>query len=164
MRAGLGRLHAIPVARFLSMWPTSTKRRTSGFVAGIFLLSTVCSCSSQQAIENARSRGAAAGLNEGRSTGEAAGFEAAVKAAERASYEKRLNELRISGEFNRIFICSLGAMVIAFLLGFTVQYVLLYLLRKAGLYDIDRIILGKDATEVELTNLISTTAPLRVTY
>lgn len=135
-------------------------RRKLLFIAVIFLSSVAGGCTTQKDIEAARNRGARAGAQDGQSAGDAAGYNAAFKVAEDASYTGTLNQLYASGNFHRRRIYSFAALAGAFLLGFGVQYAVLYLLRrKELLYDIDHIILRKQVTEVDLTNLLERQTP-----
>ncbi len=145
------RLLAPAPAYLPHMLQTTARQQPFLFVAVLFLFSIIWGCSSQQAIEDAHARGDDAGRNDGQRDGEAAGFETGVKAAEEASYREAVNRLYSSGDFHRNAICCLVVMGSAFLLGFSLQYGLLYVLRKRGLfYDIDRIILCGRATTVDL--------------
>jgi hypothetical protein len=106
------------------------------------------------AIESARSRGADAGYKDGLLAGDTEGFQAGLRAAEESSYSQTLSELYSSDNYHRVPIYSLAVLLAAFLAGFALQYVILYLLRVTGfLSDIDGIILPHQATAVNLKDL-----------
>jgi hypothetical protein len=132
----------------------SARGRKLRFVAGILLVSTLCGCTTEESIRTARREGAKAGFEAGVSAGDAAGYEVGFKDGENAAYKETLNQLYATADYRRVRSYSLIVLSTAFLLGFCLQYVSLYLLRRNGfLYDIDRIILGRRATQVDLTNL-----------
>ncbi len=109
---------------------------------------------SRLAIENARSRGADAGCNDGRRAGDAEGFEIGFKAGEESSYRQILSELYSSDNYHRIPIYSFVVTVVAFLLGFALQYVMIYLLRAGGFFHhIDGIVRPERAIERKLRHL-----------
>jgi hypothetical protein len=112
-------------------------------------------CKNQNAIEKARQDGAAAGRRDGRGAGDADGYSSAYEPAKDAAYDAKVEELYASASFTRkrsYILIVLGA---AFLTGFGFQYATLYLLRrKEFLLDIDRIVLPKDKTRIDLTRLL----------
>ncbi len=86
--------------------------------------------------------------------GIAEGFAAAFKTANQESYKATLDTLYASGDFNRKPIYTVPVLIAAFLLGFSIQYLALYLLRARGfLLDVDLIVLPKKLTEVDFANL-----------
>jgi DNA-directed RNA polymerase subunit RPC12/RpoP len=123
------------------------------FVVG-FLITTTSGCTSQQAIEKARARGAQAGNDEGRRAGEAEGFIAAADAAHGEAYRSTFDQLFASGQYNRRRLYNLTVVVGFFVAGIGVQWVALYLARRMGRpSDIDRIILPKEMRGFSPTNL-----------
>jgi hypothetical protein len=118
------------------------------FVAGVFLLSVIPGCASRESIESARSRGVEAGHDDGQRAGEAAGFQIGFKEAENSSYTDTVSQLCSSGDYHRPSFYCLAVLVAAFLLGYALQYSVLYLLRRLGfLADIDWIVLSSEAIE-----------------
>ena len=109
---------------------------------------------STEAISNAQAQGAKAGYADGRKEGEATGFKDAVKAAENASYSQTLSTLYSSGQYYGIGHYNVLALFGGILLGFLIQYTVMFILRKYKLlYDIDRIVLLKHATEIDLNDV-----------
>lgn len=118
----------------------------------LFLLLAIFGCTSREAIESARKDGAKTGYSDGRKAGEADGFKQSFPAAKRAAYRKTFHDLYSSAKYARPLLYQFTIGTGSFLVGFALQYVLLYVLRRIGvLNDIDRIILGKSASEVDLT-------------
>ena len=124
------------------------------FIVGIFLLVIdMPGCASRETIENARSRGAAAGRNDGQRAGEAAGFQAGLKVGEKTAYGDTLSRLYSSDNYRREPWHEVAVFAIALLLGYATLYVVLYLIRIAGVSaDIDWIVLPPQAVE-NLRNL-----------
>jgi hypothetical protein len=126
----------------------------------------ISGCTSQQAIEKARERGAKAGREEGRRAGEVAGFNTAADAAEKEAYRDMLNQLYLSGEFRRKPLYTIVVLVGFFALGFGLQWGTFYALRRVGnLRDIDYMVLPEEMNDVGLTDLAERTclAPLAQT-
>ena len=109
---------------------------------------------STEAMDNAHAAGAKAGYNDGLRDGDAAGFEDAFKPAYDASFNETLTKLCDSGNYRRIPFYTFLAMASGFLLGFGIQYVVTFTLRKCRfLPDIDPILLGSHGTEYDLSAL-----------
>lgn len=124
----------------------------------LFLLSflplTLSGCTSQKAIEKARQRGAQAGREEGRHSGEADGFTTAFKAAKNEAYRETLTELQRSGEYRRIPFFTVAIVGSFFILGYLLQWTVVYVLRYKGyLRDIDWIVLPKEMTQIDFANM-----------
>ena len=148
--------------RLLTPWQPcllSTQRTSAGkqrllLLIGILLLGALSGCTARQDIENGRARGAEAGHNDGQHAGEAEGFTSAFKAAESLSYGQTLSVLYSSGNYHQAPTYAILVLIGAFLLGFALQYALLYLLCARGfLYDIDGIVLPQRATALNLRDL-----------
>ena len=143
----------------LSLRLLSAKRRSlrAGVLltVGLVLVSVLSGCASRESIEAGRALGADAGNTDGKHAGEAEGFDAGFKAAEKSSYSETLSQLYSSGDYCRGAFCSLGVMLVAFLLGYALQYLIFYLLRRGGfLSDIDWIVLPQQMAEaVDFTDM-----------
>jgi hypothetical protein len=128
-------------------------------VSALFCL-VVAGCRDPKAIEKSRQEGATAGKADGRIAGNAAGYKAAYQPAKDGAYDTKLAEMYNSNVFSRkrsYIVIVLGS---SFLFGFGLQYLALYLLRsKELLTDIDRIILPKGKTQVNLTELLDPHRP-----
>jgi hypothetical protein len=121
---------------------------------GLLLLCALSACTPRNAIQEARERGARDGYRDGHNDGDAEGYEATFEDAEDAAYAETLNGLYASGQYQRVRGYTAGVLCVSFLLGFGLQYVVLYLLRRNEmLFDIDRIILRREATAVDLAGL-----------
>jgi len=108
----------------------------------------------QRARESAAMRGAAEGRKAGKAAGIADGYKETYTDAKAAAFNATVKELYQRGEFKRQRTYFIIAMVSAFILGFGLQYGLLYLLRKKEVFfDIDRIVLSKHSTTVDLTDI-----------
>lgn len=107
-------------------------------------------------IANRHQRGAEVGRQEGKRAGEAEGFSASFASAEKEAYGETLEELYQSREFRRVPLYTAGVMIGFFILGFILQWIVLYVPRRAGyLRDIDWIVLPKEMTQVDLYDLSS---------
>jgi len=123
-------------------------------VLAVFIFAAMA-CKDQNAIEKARRDGAEAGKRDGRGAGDADGYNSAYEPAKDDAYGAKIEELYASNNFTRKRSYTLIVLGIAFLSGFGFQYGVLYLLRsKEFLLDIDRIILPKHKSRVELTRLL----------
>jgi len=100
------------------------------------------------AIDNARLLGLEAGNQDGRMAGEAVAFNEAAKTAERVSYDETLRKLYASGEYTRLSTYTALVNVTGFLIGFGAQFALMHIIRKCGLRDVDRIVIGSDPRKV----------------
>lgn len=121
---------------------------------GLLLLCAMSACTPRNAVQEARDRGASDGRRDGHSDGEAEGHAATFEDAEDAAYAETLNGLYASDNYRRVRGYTAGVLGVSFLLGFGLQYVALYLLRRNELlFDIDRIILRREATAVDLGGL-----------
>src|SRR4051812_47624887 len=107
-------------------WPS---RRQLLLVLG-FALATLSGCTSQEAIEKARARGAQAGREEGRNAGETEGYAKAFYAGKADTYRETLEELLQQGQYRRIPFLTAIVLGGFFLLGFCLQWVTLYALRR----------------------------------
>lgn len=146
----------------VSTRPTfSTQRRTDAvwnllLVLAMFLLA-MAGCKDPNTMEKTRQRAEAAGKRDGKSAGDSDGFNSAYEPAKDHAYNAKIDELYTSNNFTRQWSYTLLVLVVAFLLGFSLQYTVLYLLRrKELLFDIDRIVLPKHETQVNLTRLLDT--------
>jgi hypothetical protein len=122
---------------------------------GVVLVSVLSGCASRESIEAGRSRGAEAGDTDGKRAGEAEGFDVGCKAAEKSAYSETLSQLDSSGDYCRGAVCTLGVILVAFLLGYALQYLLFYWLRRGGfLSDIDWIVLPQQMAEaIDFTDM-----------
>lgn len=136
-------------------------------VLGVMLL-TICSELSSidhrgtnvtaEMIEKAHLRGEEVGREEGWRAGEAEGFAASFNSAEKETYKETIDDLYQSRQFQRIPLYTTGVMIAFFILGFLIQWIVLYVPRRVGyLRDIDWIVLPKEMTQVDLYDL---SAPL----
>lgn len=66
-----------------------------------------------------------------------------------------------TGQFDGWPFYTAVVLVGAFLIGFSLQYLGLYLIRLLGFPDIDRIVLPRNLTELDLTQLSGTGQPKR---
>src|SRR5919206_4964814 len=125
-------------------------------VMSLFFLA-VAGCKDENAFEMKRQRAAAAGERDGRAAGASDGFNSAYEPAKDDAYDAKVEELYASGNFTRPRSYTSVVLGVAFFVGFGLQYALLYLLRrKELLFDIDRIVLPKHETQVNLTSLLDT--------
>lgn len=105
-------------------------------------------------IANTHQRAAEVGREEGRRAGETEGFAASFNNAEKEAYRQTIDELYQSHQFQRISHYTVGVAIGFFIFGFILQWIVLYVPRKAGyLRDIDWIILPKEMTQVDLYDL-----------
>jgi hypothetical protein len=119
------------------------------------LFFAAAACKDQNAIEKARRDGAAAGKRDGAGAGDADGYNSAYEPAKDDAYDAKIKELYASDNFNRKRSYTLLVLGFAFLSGFGFQYGILYLLRKREyLLDIDRIVLPRHETRVNMTRLL----------
>ena len=101
----------------------------------------IMGCESQNEINEAGRRGAAAGLAEGKSKGAADGWNSGYEAAMTNSYEAKMSYLYATGSFTRKPAYIAIVVGIGFILGFALQYLVFSILRRTEkLQDIDRII------------------------
>lgn len=112
-----------------------------------------------EAMDNARASGAKAGDEDGRRAGYAEGLADASKAAEERSYNGAISKLYASGDYKRVPFYTLLAIVGGILLGFGLQYAVMYIIRRCGLGGIDRIVLPKDMRHVDLNSPSLVSAP-----
>jgi len=150
-------LSAIPhegVRAGLSLSPrSSTAKLNLLFALAIFFL-VIAGCKDPNTIEQAQQRGAREGMRDGRKAGDADGYESAYQSAKDAAYDAQVGELYASNNYARKRTYTVIVLSSAFLLGFGLQYIVLYLLRKKEfLLDIDRIVLPKHGTQVNLLHL-----------
>lgn len=118
-----------------------------------FLLATASGCTSYQNLENARSRGAQAGNNEGRRAGEAEGFSTTAKAAQKEAYQETVTQLYSSGDYLESPSSNVAVFYCFAVLGFGLQWIFFYIPRRVGyLLDIDWIVLPDAMTEIDLTD------------
>jgi hypothetical protein len=115
-----------------------------------FLVLTNCG-PDQNRIQAATAQGDNDGREAGSKAGYADGFAAAFPKAHDDSYAATLKTLYDSDRFQRKPPLTSAVLVVGFLVGFGIQYILLYLARRRGLPDIDRILLSRDLTQVSLT-------------
>jgi predicted RNA-binding Zn-ribbon protein involved in translation (DUF1610 family) len=105
-------------------------------------------------LTNTHQLGAKVGREEGERAGEAEGFAASFDNAEKETYRETIDELYESRQFQRIPLYTVGIVMGFFILGYALQWIALYVPRRAGyLRDIDWIILPKDMTQVDLNDL-----------
>lgn len=127
-------------------------------MAMLFL--AIMGCKDPNAIENARRRGEIAGRTDGLRAGDSDGYNSTYQSAKDATYKANVSELYDSNRFTRKPTYTVIVLGSAFLLGFGLQYLVLYLLRrKELLLDIDWIVLPKDKTQVNLTQLLESQKP-----
>lgn len=101
--------------------------------------------------ESARERGAKAGFKDGSSAGGAEGYREGYVAGFDEAYASTANELLAAGDYWRNPLFTLLVIPAALLAGFAIQFIIFYLIRLTGLFqDIDRILLGREATELNL--------------
>lgn len=132
-----------------------TARRAVLLVLSLSLLAAA-GCRDPNAVEKARQRCADAGRREGQIAGDADGFKSAHESSRDAAYDAKIEGLYASDNFARRRAYTLVVLGVAFLSGFGLQYAALYLLRKKELLvDIDRIVLSKQKTRVDLTRLLA---------
>lgn len=123
-------------------------------LVGLLLLCALSACTPRNAVQEARDRGARDGYRDGHSDGDAEGYQATFEDAEDAAYAETLHGLYASDSYRRVWGYTAGVLGVSFLLGFGLQYVALYLLRRNELlFDIDRIVLRREATVVDLGGL-----------
>lgn len=129
----------------------SLTARKLACLIGAMVLAAFWTPPAEAKLESPRTRGAKAGREDGKSAGEAAGYRAAYEAAHRESYDATAKRLIEEGTYRRNPLFTLAVFPLGFLGGFALQFALFYVLRWTGLFhDIDRILLGKEATELNL--------------
>ena len=96
-----------------------------------------------------------AGFPDGLRDGDAAGYAATVPVARREAYSSALKTLYESDNFRRKPLWTTTTLAGSFLVGFLLQYLLLYLARVWGVPDIDRIVLSRHLTQVNFDHLRS---------
>jgi hypothetical protein len=107
-----------------------------------------------EVMESARQRGAQVGREEGRRAGETEGFATAFNTGENETYRETINEHYQSHNYQRIPAYTLAVVIGFFILGFGLQWIILYIPRRIGyLRDIDWIILPKEMTQVDLKDI-----------
>lgn len=121
----------------------------------VFLIAVIAlvRCTPRNEIEAARYRGQMAGLQDGTSAGDADGFAYAFPKSRSEAYSSTLNTLYETHQFRRKPLLTAAALVVSFAIGFLLQYLLLYLMRRWGVPDIDRIVLPRDLTEVKFNKI-----------
>ena len=130
--------------------------KTDFWLALSILFFVIAGCQNPNAIEDARQRGVANGKIDGQRAGENDGYQNAYQPSYDSAYDQKLSELYIANSFTRKKFYSLVVVTALFLFGFVIQYAVLYGLRASGLlYDIDRIVLPKGNTQVDLTSVLS---------
>lgn len=115
----------------------------------------VAGCKDPNSMERTRQRADAAGKSDGKNAGDADGFKSTYETSKDDAYDAKVRELYDSNNFMRQRSYTLIVLGVAFLLGFSLQYAALYLLRRNELlFDIDRIVLPRHETQVNLTRLL----------
>ena len=124
------------------------------FIAFSSLLLCLSSCQDPHAIERARLRGANAGRIDGQAAGKTDGYNATYGPTRDDTYKKMVGELYDANTFGRKRSYTLTVIAVAFLTGFGLQYFIYLLLRKKELlFDIDRIVLPKSKTRINLREI-----------
>lgn len=135
--------------------PRSSTARWNLLLAIAMVFLAIAGCKDPNAIEKARQRGEIAGRTDGLRSGDGDGYNSTYQSAKDAAYKANVNELYDSNRFARKPTYTVIVLSSAFLLGLGFQYLVLYLLRrKELLLDIDWIVLPKDKTQVNLTQLL----------
>ena len=120
----------------------------------IFL--AIAGCNNSNTLERARLRGEINGKIDGQRMGESEGYQSAYQPANDAAYKNKINELISSKNYRRKRAYTLIVLAGTFLFGFSLQYLILYGLRRNEfLFDIDRIVLPKGNTQVDLVSVLS---------
>jgi len=132
----------------------SRARRTRQILLPLLVILAVNSllsgCTSYEAVETARYRGAQAGIEEGRRAGEAAGFRAGSNAAQVEAYRETLNKLISLGDHRRFPGNDIAVFFGFIIVGFGLQWIIFFIPRRAGyLLDIDWIVPPSEITEVD---------------
>ena len=147
-------------ARLSSTTPRSSRARWNLLLAVAMLILALAGCKDPNVIENAQRRGRIQGEIDGRRTGDAEGYKSTYQPAMDAAYKAKVVVLFDTDNYKRKRTYTVIVLVSAFLLGFGLQYIVLYVLRrKEFLLDIDRIVLPKHKTQVNLTELLAPQVP-----
>jgi len=112
-------------------------------------------CETEADIKKRHNQAEAAGRRDGEITGRTDGRKATYEPARQSAYDSRIWALYNSNNYNRKPGYVVMILSISFLLGFGVQYAVLYFLRRKDLLpDIDRIILPKHNTQANFKELL----------
>src|SRR5215213_6153127 len=120
----------------------------------IFLPGAFSGCDDKDKLRRAAQRGTAEGLKKGHDEGFGEGYQNTFEPARSEAYDATFNRLHSGGQFTRKPFYTILVLVLAALLGFSIQYALLYLLRRKEIFlDIDEILLRKQPNGVDLAGL-----------
>lgn len=128
-------------------------------VLALFFLA-VTGCQDPHAKEKAQKRGEMAGRADGLRAGDGDGHDSTYQPAKDAAYDAGIREAIAAETY--VQRRSYNAIVLGsgFLFGFGLQYLVLYFLRRREvLMDIDWIVLPRDKTQIDLTQLLESQRP-----
>lgn len=128
--------------------------RTSALVAFACLLVAVAGCATPSMKQNAYNEGYRSGYSEGRAEGRADGWDESYGPARKKAYRERAGQLIEAGRAVYHPGWLTVTILLALVAGFAAQYWLWRKLRTSSvLNDLDRFLLGSDASSLDLDAL-----------